>query len=535
MIESIWLADNYDSTSFRKIDLDAASERRVDLAKGLSSSITPKFKIIFKQRISKFRNHDYTWRHFDRSYISNNYCPKIILLQNGYYVQPNFNTGIWELNPNNPFELLWYFNPKYAQPVVNYDTQNLKVVTNSNSELSVFERLSLLFSKRNAIEVSRSQIAFSAIACFTDHCDFDTVENLQIQRAFFKKYNIKVTKGFFLNHYSKREDNASWQNDSEELQKWQEDGHEMAYHSLTQSLRTDDAIREFKNFKPPFPIETWIDHGFQPYNLSTYKKSAISIEDYKSKFKSSGIKNLWNYLDSGTSTVGVINQLNTNQFTLSAFLKGLEGFSFSKKAKLFFKLLLMHHFSDSFHQQLYKDTSSNFKKIRYQRQFNKTLPLANNVISFIKIGLATIYNWNSIKDKPFDHAKFAPILFKHKLNTEEFTIFQTLEMVDFVNSMNRENIDLLIKECGLFIAHTYFSVPMEYHSGRMIVDGKINPSVDSNFKYLANQIQADEIWNPTLSQLAVFLSRFENVEFDVNENGELFCFDHLNFTIRNIE
>ena len=81
--------------------------------------------------------------------------------------------------------------------------------------------------------MSRSIKSFSAIACFTDHCDFDTLSNLQLQRTFFKEKDIKVTKGFFLNHFSKRQDNASYERDKMELDLWINDGHELCYHSLS--------------------------------------------------------------------------------------------------------------------------------------------------------------------------------------------------------------------------------------------------------------------------------------------------------------
>ena len=93
--------------------------------------------------------------------------------------------------------------------------------------------IALLFSKKSGVEFSRSKIPFSAVACFTDHCDFDTLQNLKIQRELFKTCNIKITKGFFLNNYSKRE-NASYEENKEELDFWKKYGHELAYHSLSQ-------------------------------------------------------------------------------------------------------------------------------------------------------------------------------------------------------------------------------------------------------------------------------------------------------------
>lgn len=78
-----------------------------------------------------------------------------------------------------------------------------KKVISTNIKIDFKTKLELLFPKQ-CIEISCSKVPFSAIACFTDHCDFDTLENLKTQRTFFKKHEIKVTKGFFINHFSKK-------------------------------------------------------------------------------------------------------------------------------------------------------------------------------------------------------------------------------------------------------------------------------------------------------------------------------------------
>ena len=154
--------------------------------------------------------------------------------------------------------------------------------------------------------------SFSAIICFTDHCDFDTAENLKIQLYFFNENHIKITKGFFLNHFSKRADNASYENESEILDLWRNSGHELCYHSLSQSIKSsEESLSEFLNFEPPFSdVNVWIDHGFQPYNFSFYKKFGIDDKLFEDKLINKNINVLWNYIDSGTATNGIINQLN---------------------------------------------------------------------------------------------------------------------------------------------------------------------------------------------------------------------------------
>jgi hypothetical protein len=129
--------------------------------------------------------------------------------------------------------------------------------------------------------------------------------------------------------------------------------------------------------------------------------------------------------------------------------------------------------------------------------------------------------WNSEKNKPYKAAKYTPVLFKHKIKEIDFSIFQTIEMVDFKNAINPKNIDLFINESGLFIAHTYFSVDMNHYSGKLFKDeSNFDPEVVANFDYLSQKIKDNSIWNPTLSDLKQHLNTFEETIFDI-VNGEI--------------
>ena len=105
-----------------------------------------------------------------------------------------------------------------------------------------------------------------------------------------KVSGISITKGFFLNHFSKRSDNASWQNESDEFKKWVADGHELAYHSLSQSIKSkEESVTDFVNFKSVANTVTWIDHGYQPYNFSLIENTKIvSQNTYFEKLNSEG-------------------------------------------------------------------------------------------------------------------------------------------------------------------------------------------------------------------------------------------------------
>ncbi len=495
-------------------------------------------KIEFSQSIISFRNHNYEWVDVSKDRMANDFSPKIIRLQNGLIVQANTTIGIWEVRQENPNVLWWRLNPELAAPITQYRTEiNTKRILSAQSELHFQEDLALLISKNNAIELSRSPIPFSAVACFTDHCDYDTADNLKIQRDFFKRNGIKTTKGFFLNHFSKRADNASYQNDKTALDQWRNDGHELCYHSLTQSIRTDkEAFHEFENFTPPYnDIPVWIDHGFQPYNFSLFEKNNIPKEHYETVISNKNITVLWNYIDAGNATIGIINQLNPEQFNLSQYALSIQGKSFFKRMVLLVKNIIFHYDNDEHRVRNYIDTLTYTKALLQKKKVTAIFKLIKNVIPVVLISLRVFFTWNKAKKTTYKVAQYSPIFFKHKIHEKEFYVFQTIEMVDFIKALSQQNIDSLIDESGLFIAHTYFSVNMKHYAGKLInTDGSLNAKVVQNFDYLSQRIQQKAIWNPTLSQLLEVYKNYQNTLFDIDEKGTIFIKNNFNIPSRNV-
>ncbi|MFW0737251.1 hypothetical protein [Flavobacterium sp. T12S277] len=535
MIESITIIKPLQSQTLvfdnqsRKVSIDLA---QVNLSDCNSFDI----KIVFSKPVTQFRSHDYTWQKLKTNFIANEFSPKIVKLQNDKVVQANITGGIWEIDHHNPTVLLWRFNPESASPITNYSgSQNRKTIIAAKQKFNFVEIPALLFPQNEAIELSRSREPFIAIACFTDHCDFDTAENLVLQRHFFKEHNIKVTKGFFLNHFSKREENASFQNQKEELLKWHEEGHELCYHSLSQSIKPNvESFEDFEQFVPPLEdLKVWIDHGFQPYNFSLFENNNIPEENFSSLLKGKKINVLWNYIDTGTTTNGVINQLNTKHFTLSIFLKGNKDSRLIKKTQLMIKNIFFHYYNDEKMILRYKDAATNFKKVFFQKRLKSFFPLVKDFFKLSVSILKVFVSWKTNKGKAYKLAQYSPILFKHNIAEEEFYIFQTLEMLDFRKSLSEENIQLLISEKGVFIAHTYFSVPMEYHAGKLFSSPvQIDKKVDERFKSLSDKIKNNKIWNPTLTQLIEYWQGFEKVVLDVDAEGVIFMKSKSDLTFR---
>lgn len=509
----------------------------IDCTKVTNNTNAFAIEIVFNAKIIGFRDHDYTWKDLKVDRTANEYAPKIIKLEDGNYVQANINQGIWEIGRKNPYQLLWKFNPEFSKPITEYvGATAQKRIYQASTQVAFIENPTLLFSKNGALEISRSKIPFSAIACFTDHCDFDTAQNLKLQRQLFKESKIKVTKGFFLNHFSKRSDNASYQNDKDELNLWQLDGHELCYHSLSQSIKSDeDSFLDFENFETPFNSNVWIDHGFQPYNFTLFQKNSIDNSVYENQLCSKKINTLWNYIDSGSATKGVLNQLNTNHFTLNSFSKGIKNFSFKTRIVQLFKNIIFHYDNDEQRVRNYIDTITHTKNVLIKRKFNSILPLIKNSIPLLKPVFQVIFFWNSKKNKPYKVAKYAPLIFKHTIAEKEFYVFQTIEMVDFKKALHRQNIDSLIAEAGIFIAHTYFSVDMKHYSGKLFQsEGSFDKEVVANFHYLGSKIAENKIWNPTLSELISYFDAYSQTIISVDASGNIYLENNPSLAIRTI-
>lgn len=524
MIESIFIITSNEKKS---IDFDTENSLKIVVNVNEINDLSFDIEITFTHPITAFRNHDYKWVDVNQNRIANSFSPKIIQLKNGFFVQANVNLGIWEIDVKRSNVLLWRFNPEFAHPITQYSGEiNTKKIIPAQSKPHFKEPPALLFSESNAVELSRSPFPFSAIACFTDHCDYDTLENLRIQREFFAQIKLNTTKGFFAHHFSKRNDNASYENDAAELQLWEKDQHEMCYHSLTQSIRKkEEAIAEFEQFQPPFQnARVWIDHGFQPYNFTFFENNSISKSQYESVLSAKGINVLWNYIDAGNATVGTINQLNPGQFTLNNYYQSIRNLPFLKRLVLLVKNIIFHYDNDEFRVRNYIDALAFAKAVVNKKKISAVFGFVKNTIPLAILLLKVFFNWNKAKNTTFKMAKYSPIFFRHQIFEKVFYIFQTIEMVDFERALCKQNIDSLVEQSGLFIAHTYFSVNMNHYSGKLInSDQSLNSEVVANFNYLAEKIQQKSIWNPTLSELLQHYENFQDVVFDVDEKGSVYC------------
>ena len=245
---------------------------------------------------------------------------------------------------------------------------------------------------------------------------------------------------------------------------------------------------------------------------------------------------MWNYIDSGTATNDIINQLNPEQFTLNNFWNGTKSFSLKTRIIMLFKNIIFHFDNNETRVRNYIDALSAAKNMISKKSIKPIFGFIKNIIPVIDIILKTIFGWNFYKNQPYKMAKYQPVLFKHKIFDRSFYIFQTLELIDFKKGLQSENIDLLIEQSGVTVAHTYFSANAKHYSGKMFSkENIIDVEVAENFKYLSKKIKENKIWNPTLSEFINYWSKFDDFILDIDENGKLLIQQNSGLLTRIIE
>ncbi|MBI9061374.1 MAG: hypothetical protein JEZ14_05265 [Marinilabiliaceae bacterium] len=480
--------------------------------------------IEFEYSIVKWRNFDYKWVDTSRRRIANYYSPKCLVLDNGFKVVGGSTIGVWEFNSKFPTKLKWIIHDAFLTPLVKYDRNNQVIWFASLFDLPQFLSLKLLYTQKSFPEFSRSPVPFSAILTFTDHCDFDTDVTLEKQRELFRKYNIPVTKGFFLYHYSKRKNNVSWERQKDLLTKWLTDGHELCHHSLTQSIRSskDKALDELKMIiHEGLNCVTWIDHGYQPYNFTKLNGDVAEKDKWAGILKQAGIKNLWNYLDTGTSGRGLINQLDYEAFQFKNYLRNalhLKG----KRGLQFFIRSYYLYFASASSKKVYFDFVKTVKRKEFRNGLRSFAVFFRVSILFL-LSLLNLLNWRSKRNRVTQWGKYAPVFFKANVQGKRFNVFQTLEVHDFNQTFSPQNIKHFIEGHGVCLAHTYFSVLDKHLDGRIFknCDGEFMPGIIKVFERLHQQVMDEKLWIGQLKDVADYFDQFEQIYFDIDDDGNI--------------
>lgn len=478
------------------------------------------------ERPIAIRSSYYEWVSIDGpDSIANYHSPKILKFEGGEFLLGLNNEGVWEWDATKNV-LKWILIHPDLTPTFHYNENDEREWLR---DFKFFEgkqfETSLYWGNGPVPEFSRTPMGFVATVCFTDHCDFDTPSLLESQRLFFKEAGISTTKGIFLHTYSHQGDFAALDQAGvkEEFEKWEEDGHELAYHALSRSFR-EESWNEYNQLESPEslnPISTYIDHGFLPYNYTKQKFS--NYENWYQHMESAGISLIWNYLDVIEGNLRSNNQLLPSDCTILA-IKEEKSFANSKG--------LIYDSGRNFKTRLAYGTreglDKGMKKLNASVKFAKKgnlVPFLKAAVNVLKEGMFPgLWIKNLFKQKdPFHFARFSPVVFQ-AMNQKEtsISVFQTISVKDFGSVFSSSSLDKLENEKGLIIAHTYFAFLGGNHPGRLFMNdiGELNPNSKKSLLELGNRISSKQIWNPTVNELAVFHKKLIKAKYQI-QDGEL--------------
>lgn len=477
------------------------------------------------------RTSSYEWKKPAPSHpwVANTHSPKILKSSGESVIVGGSTHGCWELDTDAK-TLRWYFIHPQLSPLMTYDSEDRRHFL-KEQEIAAGEKIEdrIFWSKGTVEEWARTPLGFLPIVCFTDHSDFDTLENLEVLRGFFKNLGIRVTKGFFLHDYTHKKSNASFEDPSsrKELISWDKDGHELVYHAFSQSYRGEQSQREFQEFSSPDslkPITTYIDHGFHPYNFT--KQPLGDWKKWYSHMQGKGISLIWSYLDSGEGNLFAINQLNPQSFTLRNIIKSSK---LEKKSGIFrsrystLRNLIMFGVPEEIFW-----ASKYFKGSLFALRRKPSISQAKQVLEKGGAMLKSIFlsgllnNFNSRLDQTFYQSRFAPLFFKSSNQNEtQIWVFQTLFVRDFDVVFSENALSRLLEEKGAFIAHTYFTYANPGHEGRLFEDETwfIRPEARLAFERLSKLIQSGKIWNPTLGEMKAFFEKIDRLHYQLEEGN----------------
>ncbi|NVK53268.1 MAG: hypothetical protein HWD85_10065 [Flavobacteriaceae bacterium] len=485
--------------------------------------------VYFSSPISKWRHIDYTWINPNsKTLVANVHSPKILKLESNDHVVPKRNLGCWQYQSSH--HLRWFFWHPMLSPTMVYDSKDMRHFLKSK-EFSDETKIQngLYFSQGKVQEWARTPNGFLPTICFTDHSDFDTIQNLKVQRDFFKKNNIKTTKGFFLYDFSHKGQTASYQSKGgkAELDAWKKDGHELAYHALSQSYRGEISEAEFMNFEAPLPlapIDTYIDHGFHPYNFT--KQKLGDWEKWYAHVYEKGIRRIWTYVDAGEANFFNLNQLNPRYYTLRHMTQSsrfAQQYGIKRNWKTSVRNYLMYGVSEEILQKG-KLLGGDFRNLLRSKSIQSLGRFILNSGRFLMFGLKpeNIKHQFSKSKRIFEFNRFGAVFFEAPNQKDtKIDAFQSLAVRDYDIAFSKDSLERFIREKGLVIAHTYFAYSGANHEGRLFKNGQgeFRPEAKEAFERVGRLIKTGHIWNPTLRELHSFHQTFHQIEYTKISSG----------------
>jgi len=358
---------------------------------------------------------------------------------------------------------------------------------------------------------------FKAALSFTDHADYDSTDRLE--GIFFGKgglceHNIRITKSIFVN--SKKADNSlASERFYKLIKRLAEHGNEIAAHSTRFLPAKRDAVESDLPTLSPFSPTTWIDHSYaNPVSIcvnGAQEGTSGYILDLLAQF---GYQQIWAYVDiSSDPPTGNLNMLNPEGTRPFDYFKRAMAEVVKRKfwlARLYFQQCVRWAIGYNFLFSVSRVVRLTFKirslwQLRiYLQSLGILVGFCLNPLKLVRV-IKGFFRQNPI-------AEAGTVFYTHSRvaidATEPFTLFTSILINNYSDAFSPSNVDKLIKERGIHIAHTYLACTRSNYRDKAweLRKGQfcISKGFESNCRYMAKKMQEGALWIVPISELANF-------------------------------
>ena len=276
--------------------------------------------------------------------------------------------------------------------------------------------------------------------CLTDHPDWDSVRKATILYELFGANDIRITKAVFPHadpgwDYGPGMDSHDY---AAIIDEWHRAGHEIAYHGLGSAreapVSLDECTRRIERLSPYRP-ETWIDHGSGEYRIVKRARLAEDV-DLLPYLAARGVKNYWSYADVWHNPASYLHLWHPR--------RGIGAFSD------FARLTRVRGWTSP--RQLAYLASIPVKNLTGSSQYRQVL---SQPWAFSE-WRALLRNGHLLR-----HLRREP-LFLYHMNGDSWCgerntplVFDTILLNHVAFQLSPSNIERLVQESGLLLAHTY--------------------------------------------------------------------------------
>jgi hypothetical protein len=384
---------------------------------------------------------------------------------------------------------------------------------------------------------------YKAAFILTDHCDFDTVEKLQLflygnNNNGWLNRGLKISKGVFALGAKadeiKRSDSMEDEQYKALINQLYSDGSEIVHHALKHSgqLTSNEFHNTFNDFANTYQPKTWIDHG--SYIKYCYSQGGKENPDFMliESMKNKGYNNLWSFDDVNIDANQTLNILVDKKHFPTQLIK--QFFKNLIQGKI---LVASHYFRTIIHRNYSKNIFIDF--LMYAMASTKTIfinlqkkkgTFLKDCTSFIK----TIFHFNRFRNKehvPYTEKEvlqFAlPLYLEERRPLTQYTegdllMFYTFETTHLTDIYTYQSLQQLINENGTHIGHTYILNNLPYINSIFL---KKNNQLTLSDKWidflnlLEEKIKLQEVWNANMGEYADYNLSLLNITISYLANG----------------